>query len=122
FFPRLVHLSSACRRRGCATVRDVAMYIRSRLGFRKRLLAFFAQVRRGDQDEEESRSDEHCERNWTRQEHGRIASRKQHRAAQVLLHHRPEDETEQQWRRLAFELDEQHAQGSEGGGLTNVEA
>src|ERR1041384_8292369 len=33
-----------------------------------------------------------------------VAARKQHRASQVLLHQRPEDEAEDHRRRLAFEL------------------
>ena len=39
-------------------------------------------------------------------EYGRVAARPQHRATQVLLHHRSEDESQNQRRRFTFELDE----------------
>ncbi len=44
-----------------------------------------------------------------------IAAREQHRAAQVLLHQRPEHVAQQQRRGLAFELDEDVAEHADDG-------
>ena len=58
------------------------------------------------------RSDEHAG-DRPGEEHGRVAARDQHGAAQILLHQRPEHEAEQRRRRLEIMLDQPVADQTE---------
>src|SRR4051812_36619329 len=62
--------------------------------FLQRLLALGADGRRRHYEQEQERSDQEGEADWLGDEHREIAARDQQRAAEVLLHHRTEDKTE----------------------------
>src|SRR3954468_10650921 len=94
----------------------------SRRRFLERFLALLANVRKADEKDQQDGRNQKAERNRPVQKYERITARQQQCAAQVLLHHRPQHETEQQRRRLALQLHEHDAEETEECGLHDVEA
>src|SRR5689334_21179719 len=81
--------------------------------FGEDLGAFRAYRREDDGREKERRQGEHCGADRADREDARVATRQEEGAAQVLLHEWPEDEAEEERRRLAAELHEDVAEDAE---------
>src|SRR2546430_1493588 len=81
--------------------------------FDEHLVALAANLRQGRNEEQDDGGDEQARGERTREEHGRIASRNQHRASQILFHQWPEHEGEQHWGGVEIMLREPIADDAE---------
>src|SRR3977135_2664103 len=84
-------------------------------------LALGAHARQRHDDQQQRRRDQQAEADRPVDEDHRVAARDPHGAAQILLHHRAEDESKQHGGGLAVELEADIAEHPEHGGEHDLE-